>query len=216
MGRRTQPHMRRNLTVLLMVVLVLSLSAPGAIAKKRKKPPAPVPVDLTYYVVWNADHCSLSTTMVSTPDEACADPGAGLLAPAIGAGPWSMEALDGLPLTIDVSKTIRASIAVESYYAVGVGPDVMGIGEAQVEVRLVGTSGGQEVVIGELTTDPYMVTPASAEYQVDFEIQPPPEAAGKVFDSLTLSLESTGTHLFHGVFTTEGTSTLTIGSFATP
>ncbi len=208
--------MRRNLTVFLIVILVLALAAPGAVAKKKKKkPPAPVPIDLTYYVVWNADHCSLSTTMVSTPDEACADPGSGLLAP-IGQGPWNMEALDGLPLTIDVSKTIRASIAVDSYYAVGVGPDVMGIGQAQVEVRLVGTSAGQEVVIGELTTDPYMVTPASADYQVDFEIQPPAEVAGKVFEGLTLSLESTGTHLFHGVFTTDGTSTLTIGSFITP
>lgn len=209
--------MRRILVFLLLVTLVSGLSAPGAIAKKRKKRPAPVPVDLTYYVVWNSDHCSISTTMVSTPDEYCADPAAGVLAPALGQGPFNMEALDGFPLTLDAAKIIQGSIDIHSFNAVGMGlPDVIGVGQAQLEVRLAGTSAGQEVVIGELTTEPYLVTPASADYQVDFEITPPPELAGKVFDSLTLTLESTGTYVFHGIFTTDGTSTLTMGAFASP
>ncbi len=216
MGLAKSPRMRRALVFLLLVALVSGLSAPGAVAKRRKKPPAPVPVDVTYYVVWNSDHCSLSTTMVSTPDEYCADPAAGVLAPAIGQGPFLMEALDGVPLTLDAAKVIKGSIDIHSFYAVGVGPDVVGVGQAQLEVRLAGTSAGAEVVIGELTTEPYMVTPASADYQVDFEITPPPELAGKVFDSLTLSLESTGTFVFHGIFTTDGTSTLTIGAFKSP
>jgi hypothetical protein len=125
-----------------------------------------------------------------------------------------MPALDAIPLTLDAAKPILGKINVQSFYAVGVGPDVMGAGMAELNVKLVGTSGGAEVVIGELSTEPYLVTPASADYVVEFEIQPAPELQGKVFDDLTLHLELGGDQMFHGVIPADGTSTLTIGAFS--
>ena len=125
-----------------------------------------------------------------------------------------MPTVDGTPVTLDASKPITGKISAESYYALGVGPDVMGIGQAELSVKLVGMSGGEETVIGELTTDPYLVTPASADYVVEFEIDPADELQNKVFESLTLHLELTGDQMFHGVLPADGTSTLTVGAFA--
>jgi hypothetical protein len=208
--------MRRHVALILVVGLVFGAIAGPALAKKKKKK-KPVPVDLTYFIVWNGEGCALSqTTDQASTEDACADPFAGMMGDALGTGPFLMPALEGLPLTLDAAKPIKGKISAQSFYLVGAGPDVMGIGQAQLEVKLSGTSGGEEVVIGELTTEPYTVTPASADYVVEFEIQPAPELAGKVFDDLTLSLELTGNQMFHGVLPADGTSTLILGAFAIP
>lgn len=212
---------KRSLVLILTLGLIVGSFAPVADAalakKKKKKPPAPVPVDVTYYLVWNGEGCALSVTEdLANPEEACADPFAGLTGSSFGTGPFPMPALDGLPLTLDAAKPIKGTIHVQSWYAAGAGPDVMGIGQAQIDVSLTGISGGEEVVIGELTTEPYLVTPAEANYVVEFEIEPPAELAGAVLDELVLSLEATGTQMFHGVFPADGSSTLVIGALATP
>jgi len=208
--------MRRYVVLLMVVGLVAGFFAPTVDAKKKKKK-KPVPVDLTYHVVWDGETCAISTTAdLANAEEACADPFAGLTAPALGHGPWAMAALDGLPITFDAAKPIKGTISAESFYLVGVGPDIMGIGQAELAVSLVGTSGGEEVVIGEIVSDPYTVTPASAEYVVEFEIEPAAELQGKVFDTLTLNLELTGNQMFHGVLPADGTSTITFGAFAIP
>ena len=204
--------MRRYLVFLLMIGLIAGLLAPNvAVAKKKKKKKKPVPVEVTYYINWGDEVCVLSLTPVES-EEACADPLAGATS-AFGTA-FDMAAIDGLPLTLDAAQPIKGSINVESYYFAGLGPDVMGVGQPELEVKLAGTSGGEEVVIGELTTDPYTVTPASADYTVEFEIVPPEELAGTVLDELTLTLQVTGNSMFHGVFPANGTSTLTLGAFA--
>lgn len=213
--------MKRSLVLILTLGLIVGSFAPVADAarkkKKKKKPPAPVPVDVTYYIVWNGEGCALSITQdLANPEEACADPFAGVTGPMLGTGPFAMPALDALPLTLDAAKPIKGTISVESWYATGEIPDVMGTGEAEIAVSLTGTSGGEEVVIGELTTEPYIVTPAEANYVVEFEFEPPAELAGKVLDDLVLSLEATGNQMFHGVFPADGSSTLVVGALAVP
>ncbi|MGH2756054.1 MAG: hypothetical protein ACRDLB_16705 [Actinomycetota bacterium] len=206
--------MRRYLVPLLVVGLVAGSFVPDvAVAKKKKKKKKPVPVEVTYHINWGDDTCVLSLTPVES-EEACADPFAGATS-SLGTA-FDMAAIDGLPLTLDAAQPIKGTINVQSYYFVGAGPDVMGIGQPQLEVKLAGTSDGEEVVIGELTTEPYTVTPASADYTVEFEIVPPEELVGTVLDDLTLTLQITGNSMFHGVFPADGTSTLTLGALAIP
>ena len=203
--------MKRNVVILVVIGLVVGLLAPTAATAKKKKKKKPVPVDLTYHINWGEDVCVLSLTPVES-EEACADPLAGATS-SFGTA-FEMAAVDGLPLTLDAAKPIKGVINVHSYYLVGAGPDVMGIGQPEIDVKLAGMAAGAEVVIGELTTEPYTVTPASAEYVVEFEIVPPEELAGTVLDELTLTMQITGNSMFHGVFPADGTSTLTLGAFA--
>lgn len=211
--------MKRHVALLLALALVASIFAvtggSASAAKKKKKKPVPVAVDVAYFINWDGEGCALQLKAVPS-EEACADPFAGALGSELGTGPWVMPFLEGLPLTLDAAKPIKGSISAESFYLVDVGPDVMGIGQAELYVKLVGTSGGEELVLGELTTDPYLVTPAQANYTVPFEITPPADMAGKVFDSLTLTLELQGDQMFHGVLNADGTSTVTMGAFALP
>jgi hypothetical protein len=209
--------MRRPVVLLLVIALVAGAFTSSALAAKKKKPkkPVPVAVDTTFHIVWDGEGCALSTTTdAANAEEACADIFWGALGQELSDGPALIPAVDGLPLAIDVSKPIKGKLSVESWYFTGLVPDVMGVGQAKVDVALTGTAAGEEIVIGEVSTEPYVVTPASADYSVEFEIQPPPELAGKVFEGLTLSLQTSGNQMFHGVFPADGTSTLTIGAFA--
>ena len=179
----------KRLSLLLSLALLVAALVPAAEAAKKKKL---VPVDQTFYIVWTGT-CALSTDKkYANPDEGCADPFAGVTGDAAGLGPWAMQAIKGVPLTLDASKVIKGKISVDSWYLAGADYDVMGTGLAQIDVTLSGESGGEEVVIGELTTEPYVVTPASASYVVEFEMQPAAELTGKVFKSLTLTMEATG------------------------
>ena len=205
--------MRRNAIILLVIALIAGSMAPVAEAAKKKKK-KPVPVDQVFHLVWGGEACALSVTAdMANPEESCADTFWGATE-ALSGGPAIIPAIDGLPLTLDASKTIRAKLAVQSWYFAGLGPDVMGIGEAEVHALLTGVSGGEEITIGEATSEPYLVTPASANYEVEFEIQPAEELNNKVFEEITLSLQTQGNQLFHGVFPADGTSTLTFGTFA--
>ncbi len=210
--------MKRYAVILMVVSLVIGLLGSTADAKKKKKPKKPVPIDQIFHIVWGGEGCVLSTTTdMASEEDGCNDPFAGMFGEQLGSGPWAMPTVDGIPVTLDASKPIKGKISAQSYYLYGppAQGDVMGIGQAQLSVKLVGMSGGEEIVIGELVTDPYLVTPASADYVVEFEIDPADELQNKGFESLTLNLELTGDQMFHGVLPADGTSTLTVGAYAT-
>jgi hypothetical protein len=209
-----EAHVKRQLAFLLVLGLVAGLIAPTEAAAKKKKR-KPVPVDVVLRIIGNGDGCALSTaTTAPSPDDYCGDPFAGAPQPVLGTGPFEMPALDGMPLQLDASKPIKASITTSSYIVADQVPVLMGVGQPQIHALLSGTSGGDGVLIGEVTTDAYTVTPTQGDYKVEFEIVPPAELQGKVLDGLTLSMEITGKSLFHGVFPADGSSTLTVGAFA--
>ncbi|MFN2526996.1 MAG: hypothetical protein ABR505_12170 [Actinomycetota bacterium] len=196
-------------------VLVLALMTVMAPAQAKKKPKL-VPVEVTFYNVGSGDACGNLTLTQSEGDGGCGNPFFGILEPAspLGADPMPHIAVDGLPLTLDASKPITGSVTASSYNLATDGPDVVGIGQAVLQMTLTGTAGGQDVTIGEFVSEPYTVTPAQRDYVVEFEITPDEAANGKVLDSLTLTLKNTGNSLFHGFYPADGSTQLTLGAFA--
>lgn len=211
--------MRRRVLILLLVALVGgAVVAPAEAAKKKKKkPPAPVPVavDVVYNLVAGGDAgCALS--IATGEPAACGDPyGGAVTGPVAGTGPIAIPAADGLPLTFDAAKPIKGKFVMRSYGLAAVPQAPLGTGEAEVHFLLTATSGGEELTLGEATTDAYLVSPASRTYAVEFEMTPPGEAAGKVLDTLTLTYEMTGPAVLHGAMGDDG-NTLTLGAFAAP
>jgi hypothetical protein len=212
--------MKRYLILLLVVALGVGVLAPAQAAKKKKKK-KPVAVDVTYKVVSGGDTCALSIDASLAADGSCGDPFSGAITgPVAGTGPTLISAIDGLPLTLDASKPVKGTFVMGSYTLAALSDagagQPLGVGQAEWDIILTGTSGSEDVTIGEVTTEAYTVTPGTGDYEVTFEIKPAPELAGKVFDGLTLSLEQTGNTLVHGAIGTDATSSLTIGAFAIP
>ena len=210
--------MKRSIVVLLVVALAFGALAPAQAKKKKKK--KPVPVDLTYNVGWQDETCVLSvTTDLANEDGSCGDPFAGsTTGPIAGTGePILVTAVDGLPLTLDGSKPITGTLHMGSYTLAALADagagQPLGVGEAQWNVVLAGSSGGADVTIGEVDTEAYTVMPGTGDYEVTFEIAPSADAAGKVFDTLTLALEQTGSATVHGALQADGSSTLVVGAF---
>jgi hypothetical protein len=217
--------MKRYLVLLVVVGLAAGALAPAQAAKKKKKK-APVPTPVTYTVVWSDATCALSTSAELATDEgSCGDPfGGSTTGPVAGSGePVAVAAIDGLPLTLDAAVPVKGTLQFGSYTLAaladaGAGAP-LGIGQAEWHIVLSGTSGDEDVTIGEVTTDPYTVTPGppgSPNYEVTFEFTPAAELAGKVLDTLSLSFEQTGSATLHGALQTDGTSKLTLGSLAVP
>lgn len=173
--------------------------------------PAPVAVDVTYQLGMEGDACVFATT-AKPGDGDCGSPLWGLLGDDLDPEPRGAAAVDGLPLTVDATKPIKGVIVVESY-ALALGPDVAGVGQPSVVITATGTSAGQDVAIGEFTSDPYVVTPNQVEYPVEFEIAVPAELDKKVLDGLTLTWRVTGPSMFHGAVQPEGTTNFTMGAY---
>lgn len=213
--------MRRHVILLLVIGLVVGALAPAQAAKKKKNKKKPVAVDVTYTVVGGGDACALSIDKELAADGSCGDPfGGAITGPVAGTGPTLISAIDGLPLTLDAAKPVKGTFDMGSYTLAalsdaGLGQP-LGAGEAQWHIILTGTSGGEDITIGEVTTETYVVTPGTGDYEVTFEITPAEELAGKVFEDLTLSLEQIGPTLIHGAIGTDGTSSLTLGAFTVP
>ena len=210
--------MKRYVILLMVVALGVGLLAPAQAAKKKK---SPVPVDLTYKVVGGDGACVLSVDEGLATDGSCGDPlGGAITGPAAGTGPTLISALDGLPLTLDAAKPVKGTFVMGSYTLAALADNglgqPLGVGEAQWHIILTGISGGKDVTIGEVTTETYVVTPGTGDYEVTFEITPAPELARKVLSELTISLEQIGPTLIHGAIGTDATSSLTLGAFAVP
>jgi hypothetical protein len=212
--------MKRLLVVLMIIGLAAGALAPAQAAKKKKK--KPVPVDVTYNVVWKDETCALSTaTELANPDQSCGDPFAGSTTGEFGTGePTVIAAVDGLPLTLDAAKPVKGTFHMGSYTLAAVAGtpagQPLGIGQAEWHIVLAGTSAGADVTIGEVTTEPYLVTPGTGDYEVTFEITPPADLQGKVLDTLSISLEQTGSATVHGAIGADATSKVTLGAFAIP
>ncbi len=198
--------MKRAFALLLMVAVVAGLGPAATARGKRPKPARAV----TYYMVPEGDGCMLSI------DEKLVDPSKNcsrspeVITSVTPSEPVEMPARDGLPLRLDVTRPVRGVVSVWSWHLVSnYGPT--GIGEAQVTARLTGRARGEEVLIGETTTDPYAVTPESGYYSIEFEITPDAATTGVLFEELILSLRTSGTTAQHGGF---NTGSLTIGVVA--
>ena len=204
--------MKRKLAVLVALGLVVGSLAGTADAKKKKpKPKAPTPVDVSFQLGMEGDACVFSTTPMPG-DGDCGSPFFGLLASQLEQGPVGASAVDGLPLTVDATKPIKGTIIVESY-ALAVGPDIVGVGQPTVVITATATSGGEEIAIGEFTSEPYLVTPPTVQYPIEFEIAVPAEHDKKVLDGLTLTWEVTGPSMFHGAVQPDGTTNFTMGAY---
>ncbi len=104
---------------------------------------------------------------------------------------------------------------MDSFVLDGNAPIPMGVGQAEVQIILTATSGGAELTLGETTAE-YLVTPQTTDYEIEFEIVPAADLAGKVLESITFSAEVVGNSAFHGSIPADGTSTITLGAFAPP
>lgn len=196
--------MRRTTTLLVLVGL---LAGTAAIPARAKRPKAPR--DRTFYVVGGADRfeCALSA------DPKLADPTRGCTndtdSPVLGAAPTWIPALDGLPLSLDVTRPIHGKVRVDSRHLIG---DFfpLGAGQAQLRVTVVGVVAGEEVTVGNFTSEPYTVTPAETEHWVEFRIEPAAALEGAELADLSLGLEVLGPTAFHNFFSADGQSSMTV------
>ena len=98
-------------------------------------------------------------------------------------------ATDALPLTLDPSRPVSGEITLHS--------NGVGAGQAEVDLTLTGTSGGETVVIAEQTLT-YVMTPDSDTYTSPIEMIPDEGSNGKVFESLEFTTWVRGPSLLHG------------------
>ncbi|MDQ3956977.1 MAG: hypothetical protein M3273_01510 [Actinomycetota bacterium] len=197
--------MRRHPALLLIVAAVAVLSPAEGVAG-----PAKGIAVRTYYVVAGNGNCVLSTSTDSADGTSACSLSRDAVTSVTPSEPVDIPVADGLPLTLDVAQPVRGKVSVRSTTVFSrYGP--LGAGTAQLSARLTGIAGGKEVLVGEATTDPYTVTPASDEYVVEFVIEPARRLAGVALDELTLTLEVSGTAVRHGGIHADGASRLTLG-----
>lgn len=196
---------KKVLAVALAVGLVGgALIGSAEAAKKKKKPktpPAPVQVEQKMYLV--GDGCDAEVRGISVTDTAdvhtCAYWQGGAPSeygePAMTAAgravwiPW--PALDGIPLKLDVTKPVTGEIYTHGIFPlVGDYPGVAA-GSVKLTVKLVGTSGGEEKVIGEYVEE-FVATPGTTPHLSKVEIKPDAAVDGLVFEALTLQTKIGG------------------------
>lgn len=194
--------MRRSLALFVLAVV---LAAPAAAGVTSRKPETP---DRTFYLVAapQKGKCALSLD----PGRAESSRGCGTRADAAtGSETVWFPALDGLPLSLDVTRPIHGTVTVHSRYLVGwVVPS--GGGVAQLTVTVAGTAGGKEVTVGTFTSEPYTVTPDELEYEVEFRIDPDEALAGDALTDLRLGPEVTGPNVHHNLYYADARSTMTL------
>lgn len=196
--------MRRTL-VTFMLVAVVAAAVPEALAGTSKTRSS-----RTFYVLPGdgSGECALSVARTLDARGSCwTDSFA--VTPGLPSETVWMAARDGLPLSLDVARSIRGSITVRARYLWG---DVgaMGAGQAQLEVTVTGVSEGEEVVVGTITSDAYSVTPDVTEYEVPFQIEPDAALAGATLSDLRLGVAIAGANVNHAVFPADGRSSVTI------
>ena len=186
----------KKLVVLALIAGLVAGSLSVAEAKKKKKKKAKlVPATSTFFLRHDSDDCadeaSFKLSIEDAEDVDCqyADNAAW---PVLGFVSLSYPAADGVPFKLDATKPITGVVSVRSYF-VGVGA-----GPASVTVQLAGVSGGQEVALGEWSTD-YTATPTTT-HTFEYEIETDDSLNKKDFTAFTATVIPDGTTVgIHGV-----------------
>jgi hypothetical protein len=107
-------------------------------------------------------------------------------------------ATDGVPLTLDASRSIMVRLVFES--------EIVGAGLATVRARLNGTTASfQTVSLGDESSD-YVVSPAQASYPHTFTFEPPASMDKQDLTGLELVVSMSGAAANHGVLKLRGQS----------
>lgn len=186
----------RSLVALALVGGLVAGSLTTAEAGKKKKKKAKVKwvsQTSTLFQRQDADACADSNFYLSKTDGEDLDCGYldHLAWPALGYIPVSYPAADGVPFILDAKKPITGVVTMRSWNGAGVGL-------ASVTVQLVGTTGGEEVPVGEWSAE-YQAAPNGA-YTFEYEIDADDALNKKKFTALTLNVVPGGTTAgVHGV-----------------
>lgn len=179
--------MKKVVIGMLVAVLAASLVGPASAGKKKKKPKAPVPVETTFYMrrdacATDADNPHLSITD-SGEDAECASSDqmlvdvyneSGLLDPST-----PHAAVDGLPMAVDVARPAKGVISIRNWNGAGAGNVI-------VDIELLGTVGGEEMILGTFS-ESHLAVPAGA-HTIEYEIDIDDALAGVTLDGLTLDV----------------------------
>jgi hypothetical protein len=230
--------MRKTLVLFLIATLVSGAFALPAHAAKKKKKPKPaglVQADQQFFFM--STGCPASggnfdflTATDSDAEIECFYTGSGIRneigdsTGTVGAGGNNVvtgrdeatrlwDAVDAIPFTLDASKAITGSIWTQGGECpvsdpAPCSPVGLGIGEVVVDIAIVGTSAGAEVVIAELT-ESYNVTPG-APHEIALNVEIDDALQGKVLETFEVRTWIHGMSVGHGVIKTNGDTSSTV------
>lgn len=187
--------LNKILALALIAGLVAGSLSVAEAKKKKKKKPKLVPATSTFFLRHESDDCADETTFtlsLTDGDDVDCQYATNAAWPAFGYVPSTYGTADGVPFNLDATKAITGVISIRSYF-VGVGA-----GPASVTVTLTGTSGGEEVALGEFSTE-YTAVPATT-HTFEYEIDPDDALNMKEFTGFTATVTPDGTTVgMHGV-----------------
>jgi len=111
---------------------------------------------------------------------------------------------DGLPVALDASRDVAGVISLTG----------LGVGAAQVDVTLTALVGGQDVTLGQTTSDLTVLDPTASSSPVPFTITPDAAYAGADVQALDLRVLVKGPYIYSGFIALSGASYVDLPSFA--
>lgn len=178
--------MKKIVTIALAALLAVALLGPASAAKKKKKPPAPAPVELQFFLRAPDDCAEAFLSLTDGSDADCVYVDSPLNPVYAAAGldtAMHYPAADGVPLTLDPTRKVIASIATR-------GANGTGAGATDFEFILIGKIAGEEK---ELATHSESGVFAPGETKsMEFEMALDPALAGAVVEELRLDIYVSG------------------------
>lgn len=138
----------------------------------------------------------------------CAEANSHTPANEITRTPTLFNAADGLPFTLDASRSVQGVVTLTSFQQ----PVYAGGGQVIVDISLSGSSGGTAIDLGSTSVN-YIAIPSQPPVSTPWTISPPTSADKKDFTSFTLSLTIRGIHITHGYVRPNGTN-LTLPTYS--
>jgi hypothetical protein len=111
---------------------------------------------------------------------------------------------DGMPVAFDASKPTTGVISLTG----------LGVGAAQVDVTLEALVGGQDVTLGQTTSDLTVLDPTANSSPVPFTITPDASYAGADIQAMDLRVLVKGPYIYSGFIALSGASYVDVPSFA--